>query len=92
VLDEPTAGLDPRGVRDLLEFINDLKKKSGMTVIFSTHDVSLIPEIADYIYVMDKGRIVAQGTVAEVFVQTELLKSVRLDVPLYPKLIQSLQQ
>jgi cobalt/nickel transport system ATP-binding protein len=91
VLDEPTAGLDPKGVRDLLGFINDLKKKSGMTVIFSTHDVSLIPEIADYIYVMDKGRIVAQGTVAEVFVQTSLLKSVRLDVPLYPKLIQSLR-
>jgi len=92
VLDEPTAGLDPKGVHDLLGFINDLKTKSGMTVIFSTHDVSLIPEIADYIYVMDKGRIVAQGTVAEVFVQTALLKSVRLDVPLYPKLIQSLQE
>ncbi len=63
-----------------------------MTVIFSTHDVSLIPEIADFIYVMDKGRIVAQGTVAEVFVRTELLKSVRLDVPHYPKLIQSLRE
>ena len=92
VLDEPTAGLDPKGVHDLLGFINDLKNKSGMTVIFSTHDVSLIPEIADYIYVMDKGRIVAQGTVGEVFVQTALLKSVRLDVPLYPKLIQSLRE
>jgi len=92
VLDEPTAGLDPKGVRDLLGFINDLKKKSGMTVIFSTHDVSLIPEIADYIYVMDKGRIVAQGTVAEIFVRTEMLKSVRLDVPQYPKLIQSLRE
>jgi cobalt/nickel transport system ATP-binding protein len=91
VLDEPTAGLDPKGIHDLLGFISDLKKSSGMTVIFSTHDVSLVPEIADYIYVMNKGRIVAQGTVAEVFVQTELLKSVRLDVPLYPKLIKSLQ-
>jgi cobalt/nickel transport system ATP-binding protein len=92
VLDEPTAGLDPQGVRDLLGFISDLKKSSGMTVIFSTHDVSLIPEVADYIYVMNKGRIVAQGTVAEIFVQTELLKSVRLDVPQYPKLIRSLQE
>jgi len=63
-----------------------------MTVIFSTHDVSLVPEIADYIYVMNKGRIVAQGTVEEVFVQTELLRSVRLDVPQYPKLIRSLQE
>jgi cobalt/nickel transport system ATP-binding protein len=92
VLDEPTAGLDPQGVRDLLEFISNLKKSSGMTVIFSTHDVSLIPEIADYIYVMNKGSIVAQGTVAEIFVQTDLLKSVRLDVPQYPKLIRSLQE
>ena len=92
VLDEPTAGLDPQGVRDLLGFISDLKKSSGMTVIFSTHDVSLIPEVADYIYVMNKGRIVAQGTVAEIFVQTELLKSVRLDFPQYPKLIRSLQE
>jgi cobalt/nickel transport system ATP-binding protein len=92
VLDEPTAGLDPRGVHDLLGFINDLKQRSGMTVIFSTHDVSLIPEIADFIYVMDKGRIVAEGTVAEVFVQTDLLKSVRLDVPHYPKLIKSLRE
>jgi cobalt/nickel transport system ATP-binding protein len=92
VLDEPTAGLDPKGIHDLLGFINDLKKSSGMTVIFSTHDVSLVPEIADYIYVMNKGRIVAQGTIAEVFIQAELLKSVRLDVPLYPKLIQSLRE
>ncbi len=91
VLDEPTAGLDPKGIHDLLGFISDLKKSSGMTVIFSTHDVSLVPEIADYIYVMNKGRIVAQGTVEEVFFQTELLKSVRLDVPLYPKLIKSLR-
>jgi cobalt/nickel transport system ATP-binding protein len=92
VLDEPTAGLDSKGIHDLLGFINALKKRSGMTVIFSTHDVSLVPEIADYIYVLNKGAIVAEGTIAEVFVQTELLKSVRLDVPAYPKLIRSLQE
>jgi cobalt/nickel transport system ATP-binding protein len=92
VLDEPTAGLDSRGIHDLLGYINALKQRSGMTVIFSTHDVSLVPEIADYIYVLNKGAIVAQGTIAEVFVQTELLKSVRLDVPAYPKLIRSLQE
>ena len=92
VLDEPTAGLDSKGIHDLLGYINALKQRSGMTVIFSTHDVSLVPEIADYIYVLNKGAIVAQGTIAEVFVQTELLKSVRLDVPAYPKLIRSLQE
>lgn len=92
VLDEPNAGLDPRGVADLNRFINSLSTKYGMTVIFSTHDVSLVPEIADYIYVMDKGRIVASGTVDEIFIQPEMLKSVRLDIPVLPKLLNTLRE
>jgi len=91
VLDEPNAGLDPRGVTDLNAFINSLPKKYGMTVIFSTHDVGLVPEVADYIYVMDKGRIVAQGTTDEIFVQPDMLRSVRLDVPVIPRLLKSLK-
>jgi cobalt/nickel transport system ATP-binding protein len=90
VLDEPTAGLDPQGVHDLVAFINSLSKKYGMTVIFSTHDVGLVAEVADYIYVMNKGRFVAQGTIEEIFIQPEMLRSVRLDVPVLPKLIRSL--
>jgi cobalt/nickel transport system ATP-binding protein len=90
VLDEPTAGLDPQGVHDLIGFINSLSRQYGMTVIFSTHDVSLVCEVADYIYVMNKGSFVAQGNVEEIFLQPELLKSVRLDVPVLPKLLRSL--
>jgi cobalt/nickel transport system ATP-binding protein len=63
-----------------------------MTVIFSTHDVSLVAEVADYVYVMNKGRFVAQGTIEEIFVQPDMLKSVRLEVPVLPKLIRSLQE
>jgi cobalt/nickel transport system ATP-binding protein len=92
VLDEPTAGLDPQGVSDLVGFINSLSQKYGMTVIFSSHDVSLIPEIADYVYVMNKGKIVACGSIGEIFEQQELLTSVRLDVPCLPKLIRSLRE
>ncbi len=92
VLDEPTAGLDPQGVHDLTGFINSLSRKYGMTVIFSTHDVSLVAEVADYVYVMNKGRFVAQGSVEEIFLQPDLLRSVRLDVPVLPKLIRSLQE
>jgi len=92
VLDEPTAGLDPQGVRDFNNFCNSLSQKYGLTVIFSTHDVSLVPEIADYVYVMNKGTVVASGTIEEIFVQMEMLRSVRLDVPVLPKLIRSLQQ
>jgi cobalt/nickel transport system ATP-binding protein len=92
VLDEPTAGLDPQGVHDFNNFCNSLSSKYGLTVIFSTHDVSLVPEIADYVYVMNKGSIVASGTVEEIFIQMEMLQSVRLDVPVLPKLIRSLQE
>ncbi|RPI40153.1 MAG: ATP-binding cassette domain-containing protein [Methanoregulaceae archaeon] len=92
VLDEPTAGLDPQGVHDLVGFINSLSKTYGMTVVFSTHDVSLVAEVADYIYVMNKGRFAAEGTVEEVFMQPDMLKSLRLDVPVLPKLLLSLQK
>lgn len=92
VLDEPTAGLDPKGVADLNKFINTLSTRYGMTVIFSTHDVGLVPEVADYIYVMDKGRIVASGNVEEIFMQPDMLKSVRLDVPVLPRLLKTLRE
>ncbi len=51
-----------------------------------------LPEVADYVYVMNKGRFVAQGSIEEIFLQTDLLRSVRLDVPVLPKLIRSLQE
>ncbi len=91
VLDEPTAGLDPQGVREIITFIRDFSVKYGMTVIFSTHDISLVAELAEYIYVMNQGSFVAEGTVAEIFSRPDLLTSVRLDLPVLPKLITSLR-
>jgi cobalt/nickel transport system ATP-binding protein len=91
VLDEPTAGLDPQGVKDLIAVINTLAERYGITVIFSTHEVSLVPEVADRLYVMHHGKIVARGSVNEVFADPDLLTSVRLDVPVIPKLIRSLR-
>ena len=91
VLDEPTAGLDPQGVREIIRFIHDFTVKYGMTVIFSTHDISLVAELAEYIYVMNNGSFVAKGTVAEIFSQPNLLTSVRLDLPVLTKLISSLR-
>ena len=92
VMDEPTAGLDPRGRDDLVRFVNSLAKQYGMTVIFSTHELDLIPEVADYIYVMDQGRLLAQGTVPEIFEQEEMLQRIRLDLPVIPKLCRSLRR
>lgn len=92
VLDEPTAGLDPRGVADLIGFVNTLPERFGMTVIFSTHHLDLIPELADYVYVMDRGEIAAQGTVPAIFSQPDLLAHTRLDLPVLQRLMRSLRE
>jgi cobalt/nickel transport system ATP-binding protein len=92
VMDEPTAGLDPRGRDDLIRFVNGLSEDYGMTVIISTHELDLVTEFADYVYVMDRGSIQAQGTVEEIFEQEEMLRRVRLDVPVLPKLCRSLRR
>lgn len=91
VLDEPTAGLDPQGVASLVEFVNTLPQKYGMTVIFSTHHVELVPEVADYIYVMDQGKIAAKGSIDDIFARQELLVRTRLEVPTIPRLIATLR-
>ncbi|HDQ08327.1 MAG TPA: ATP-binding cassette domain-containing protein [Methanoculleus sp.] len=92
VLDEPSSGLDPRGVAELCSFIRTLPEKYGMTVIFSTHHVDLVPEMADTVFVLDDGRVVAQGTPEEVFMQEELLKGACLDVPILARLRRRLQE
>jgi len=92
VMDEPTAGLDPQGVSDLVDFINTLPEKYGMTVIISTHHLEIVPEIADEIWIMNRGSVVGRGTLQEVFVQEDLLNSARLQVPMLPRLIRSLQR
>ncbi|MDD4253794.1 MAG: ATP-binding cassette domain-containing protein [Methanofollis sp.] len=92
VLDEPTAGLDPQGVADLISFINTLPERFGMTVIFSTHHLDLVPELADYVYVMDRGAVVAAGMVPEIFSQADLLTRTRLDIPVLQRLMRSLRE
>lgn len=91
VLDEPTAGLDPGGVEDLLAFLQTLPDTFGITVIFSTHQVELVPEIADIVYVMNRGRIIGSGTIEEIFSHEDLLLSTRLQLPPLPRAIHMLR-
>ncbi|HJJ29323.1 MAG TPA: ATP-binding cassette domain-containing protein [Methanocorpusculum sp.] len=91
ILDEPTAGLDPRGVSDLFRFLNMLPLTLGCTIIFSTHQVELVPENADLVYILEKGELTACGTPAEIFAQGDVLERARLELPAVPRLIHSLQ-
>ena len=80
VLDEPTAMLDPNGRKEVLESVQELRKREHITVILITQYMEEVVD-ADQVIVMDHGHVVMQGTPREIFSQVDLLKEYRLDVP-----------
>ena len=80
VLDEPTAMLDPRGRREVMETINRLNESKGITVVLITHHMEDAAQ-ADRVVVLHKGSVAADGTPAEVFSQVELLHDIGLAAP-----------
>lgn len=81
VLDEPTAGLDPKGRDDILDQIAYLHKKSDITVILVSHSMEDIARYADRIIVMNKGTVMYNGTPKEVFAHYQELEKVGLAAP-----------
>ena len=80
VLDEPTAMLDPRGRREVVETIGRLNKEKGITVVLITHHMDEAAK-ADRVVVLHKGKVTADGTPKEVFSQVELLHNIGLAAP-----------
>lgn len=80
ILDEPTAMLDPNGRKEVIRAVRALNQVEGVTILLITHYMEEVIH-ADRVIVMDKGRIVLQGTPREIFSQVEKLKELRLDVP-----------
>ena len=80
ILDEPTAMLDPRGRREVVETIGRLNREKGITVVLITHHMDEAAK-ADRVVVLHKGKVKADGTPEEVFSQVELLHSIGLAAP-----------
>ncbi|HYF93573.1 MAG TPA: energy-coupling factor transporter ATPase [Symbiobacteriaceae bacterium] len=80
VLDEPTAMLDPSGRREVVEVVHRLNRELGITVIWITHFMEEAA-LADRVVVMAGGRVALEGTPRDVFVQSQRLRELRLDVP-----------
>ena len=91
VLDEPTAMLDPKGRRAIIETLHKLNREKGITVILITHYMEEA-ENADRVLVMNDGEIIKDGTPNDVFKNVELLKSVGLDVPQTTELLYQMQK
>lgn len=82
ILDEPTAGLDPKGRDDILNTIKRLhEENSDMIIIFVSHSMEDVAKTAERVIVMNEGRIEMEGSVAEVFTQAERLQRIGLNVP-----------
>jgi len=81
ILDEPTAGLDPAGVREIMRLLVRLNKEEGISILMATHDVDLVPLYADRIFILFEGKILLSGNPCEVFSQKELVRNAQLRLP-----------
>ena len=91
ILDEPTAGLDPQGVSDIMRLLAELRGRLGMTIIIATHDMDIVPLYCDYAYLLNGGKIVAEGTTEALFSQPELLRENHLRLPRIAHLMEILR-
>ncbi|MDO5546811.1 MAG: ATP-binding cassette domain-containing protein, partial [Eubacteriales bacterium] len=80
VLDEPTAMLDPRGRKEVIDTVSRLNREKGITVVLITHHMDEAAK-ADRVVVLDKGKVAADGTPKQVFSQVELLHGIGLASP-----------
>ncbi|MDR1954169.1 MAG: energy-coupling factor transporter ATPase [Clostridiales Family XIII bacterium] len=81
ILDEPTAGLDPKSHEDILNMVKSIRHRAGGIVILVSHNMGDVAEMADRVFVMDGGKLARVGTPAEVFADEAFLKRIGLGVP-----------
>ena len=92
ILDEPTAGLDPMGVSELMHLLRDICENEGTTIIMSTHDIDVVPIYSDYVYVINHGKLLTDGTPEEVFSNPTLLREHNLRLPRIAHLLEILNK
>ena len=92
ILDEPTAGLDPHGVSELMHLLSQLRDSLGMTILLATHDMDVVPISCDYAYLLGQGRVLLEGTPGELFSQPEVLRANQLRLPRMAHLMEILRE
>ena len=92
ILDEPTAGLDPKGRDDILEQIKILHEKYNMTIVLVSHSMEDVGKLAERIVVMNKGKVALMGKPADIFKEVETLEEIGLAVPQVTYLMRALRE
>lgn len=91
ILDEPMAGLDPLGATRIVNLLKELNEE-GITIFISTHDVNLIQDYVDKIFVINDGKVIGDGTPREIFSNIELLEKANLKLPVIAQLFEKLNR
>lgn len=91
ILDEPTAGLDPLGVSEIMKLLKQTQQTLGITVIIATHDIDMVPLYCDHAYVMHEGEMIMAGTPKEIFARKDVLRKVNLRLPRIGHLMEILE-
>ena len=93
ILDEPFTGLDPKSKRDLIHILNDLNRELGVTIVMTLHDVELVSEVTDILYLMHgQGDLSERGTPDEIFGRIKDLDSFNLEEPTLTRLFKGLKE
>ncbi len=92
ILDEPTAGLDPKGRNELTEMLDNYRKNTGATVIIVSHSMDDMARNADKLLVLNKGKLAMEGNVKEVFSRADKLIEMGLSVPVSTSVINKLRE
>ncbi len=92
VLDEPVAGLDPAGRKELLALIKTLQREISPTVVLVSHNMDDVARLADRVVALKDGRIVADGAPRDVFADRQLVKDIGLDVPFAARVVDNLEE
>ena len=91
ILDEPTAGLDPQGVSEIMKLLDEIKARTGISVVIATHDIDMVPLYSDRVYIMNGGKVVAGGTSKEIFSDSESIRQNNLRLPRIEHLMEILK-
>jgi cobalt/nickel transport system ATP-binding protein len=92
IMDEPTSSLDPIATSSILHLLLRLNKENGITLLLATHDVDIVPLFANRLCILDKGKIVSEGSPKESFSNAELIRKVSLRSPRIAHLFEVLKK
>lgn len=92
ILDEPTAGLDPQGVSDIMHLCQSLREDLGISVVIATHDIDIVPLYCDYTYLLSEGQVIAEGAPESLFQNPALLRQYHLRLPRIAHLMEILKE